>query len=430
MISKNELRFLLGFYENELTNHLLAFWMPRCLDKENGGYFNCFSNDGRELKSHDKYTWSQGRFVWMFSKLATLNTNTFNAAQKAEFLAYAKSGRDFLMKHVLLGENDWRCSFLMEADGTHKYVNGCKELDMSISADEFVVLGLSKYACVANDKEAWDFAKRLYQSVKERLASGKFFSLPYPLSPKYYNHGKPMMTTCLCSEMIRTAQKLDPGFIPELIGDLEVSTNSVLNEFCDENYLIHEFITDKHEFFNNLFGQHINPGHSIEDVWFQVEGADILGKPENIEKLEKIALKTLETGWDDKFGGIFHFTNLTGGELHGDPGDAADEAQMPLILGDWGSKLWWVHSEALYTTLLMYDRTGNEEFLSWHKKVAAFTYEKFPQRDPEIREWKQILTREGEPQDKVVALPVKDPFHIIRNVSLITELLYNMIEKY
>ena len=35
----------------------------------------------------------------------------------------------------------------------------------------------------------------------------------------------------------------------------------------------------------------------------------------------------------------------------------------------------------------------------------------------------KIRTREGRPQEKVVALPVKDPYHIIRNVILIIELL-------
>ena len=34
-----------------------------------------------------------------------------------------------------------------------------------------------------------------------------------------------------------------------------------------------------------------------------------------------------------------------------------------------------------------------------------------------IGEWIQIGNRQGEPMEKVVALPVKDPFHIIRNFA-------------
>ena len=55
--------------------------------------------------------------------------------------------------------------------------------------------------------------------------------------------------------------------------------------------------------------------------------------------------------------------------------------------------------------------------------MFEYTFRTFPGRDPEIREWIQIRTKSGEPQEKVVALPVKDPFHITRNLLLILELL-------
>lgn len=40
----------------------------------------------------------------------------------------------------------------------------------------------------------------------------------------------------------------------------------------------------------------------------------------------------------------------------------------------------------------------------------------------------QIHTRGGQPEDRVVALPVKDPYHVIRNLSLLIELLYREME--
>jgi N-acylglucosamine 2-epimerase len=98
-------------------------------------------------------------------------------------------------------------------------------------------------------------------------------------------------------------------------------------------------------------------------------------------------------------------------------------------LDDWGSKLWWVHSEALYTTLLLFDRTDDEEFLAWFERVFDYVFATFPNPDKSIGEWIQIRTREGKPQEKVVALPVKDPYHIIRNVILIIELLEKRRER-
>ena len=123
-MDRNELLRLKGFYENELTNHILAFWLPRCEDREYGGYVNCFDNAGEKLQSYDKYTWSQGRFVWVFSRLAATRIGIFPQEQRKEFLRLAKNGRGFLMRHCLMGPEDWRCIYQMERDGSPKHVEG------------------------------------------------------------------------------------------------------------------------------------------------------------------------------------------------------------------------------------------------------------------------------------------------------------------
>lgn len=48
----------------------------------------------------------------------------------------------------------------------------------------------------------------------------------------------------------------------------------------------------------------------------------------------------------------------------------------------------------------------------------------FPNTDKGIGEWIQIRDRFGQPEEKLVALPVKDPYHILRNMLLLTELLH------
>jgi len=58
------------------------------------------------------------------------------------------------------------------------------------------------------------------------------------------------------------------------------------------------------------------------------------------------------------------------------------------------------------------------------QKTAAFTFRVFP--DPVVGEWIQIQNRNLEPESKVVALPVKDPYHITRNLVYIIELLYSL----
>ena len=430
-MTKNELKLLAGFYENELTNKFLHFWLPRCVDSENGGFVNCFDNSGENLISRDKYTWSQGRFVWFFSKLASMEAPIFSAAERANFLALAKHGADFLMRYCLMGEDDWRCVFLMEADGTPKYVDGFDRLDMSVSADCFVVAGLAKYAEISGDMDAYNFAKCLYESVVDRIARNDFQSLPYPLSKQFRSHGIPMIMCSVARDVYFAALKLEEGYAETVKAQMAGYSADVLDHFVDENYLLHEIITDDNKFFNKKLGMHINPGHTIEDVWFHLDAIDVMDCPEWEARrpfVHKVALKALETGWDEEFGGILHYASLTGGMPTGDNSGLEDEPMSQQLSG-WGDKLWWLHSEALYSTLRCYFESGNEEFKAWHDKVFDYTYETFPNTDPEIREWKQIRERDGKAAEKVVALPVKDPYHIIRNLILIIELLYAQLEK-
>ena len=413
----------LEFFKKELKENLLPFWLKRGIDEEEGGYLNCFTNSGDRLVSHDKYTWSQGRFLWTFSKLAATKSDIFTKEEKENFLKLAKGGRDFLLKNVLIAPEDWRCVFLMERDGSPKYVPGYTELDMSISADCFVVTGFAQYALAADDKESYDFAKKLFFSVWERYQSGNFKSLPYPISPKYQSHAKPMILTNVACELYRAAEKFDPEFLSEMKERILKCHKEDFEVFLDENGLIHEFRLTGGDFPENLFGQHINPGHCLEDMWFQIEAEEILGTKEFDPHIQRVVKNTFLTGWDKEYGGILHCVTCDGLGMTGEVGDAADEPQMKLVLDDWGSKLWWVHSEALYTTLLLFDRTGDEAFRADFEKVFEYTFGTFPNPDKSIGEWIQIRTREGKPQEKVVALPVKDPYHIIRNVILIIELL-------
>ncbi|HCG36575.1 MAG TPA: hypothetical protein DER23_09570, partial [Clostridiales bacterium] len=85
--------------------------------------------------------------------------------------------------------------------------------------------------------------------------------------------------------------------------------------------------------------------------------------------------------------------------------------------------------EALHITLLCFVRSGDDSFLTWHDQVFEYTFSIFPNPDREVREWIQIRDRKGKPQNKVVALPVKDPYHIVRNIIFIIELLYQFLNE-
>ncbi|MCL1796370.1 MAG: AGE family epimerase/isomerase [Clostridia bacterium] len=422
------LRVLRGFYENELTNHLLAFWLPRCVDRERGGFYNCFDNAGRRLISRDKYTWSQGRFVWIWAKMAGMD-GIFDKAGRGMFEDLARGGFNFLRAHCLLAPDDWRCAFLMDESGNPKPVDGKEALDMSIYADCFVVIGSARYARLSGCRDAWMFARSLFRSVWERIETGVYNTLPYPLSPAYRAHGIPMILVNTVCEMHGAAARLEPEAIAALEDTLRMAARDILDHFVDETDTLREIISADNTFVDNPLGQHVNPGHTLEDMWFLIEAMDILGETGWLDKIARIARRALSLGWDEPYGGILHFAPLEGCSLLDSAGDAEGEPMMRLVRSDWDSKLWWVHSEALYATLLLYSRTGDAAFYKMHERIAAYTFAHFPNPDLEIREWTQILSRDGLPQDKVVALPVKDPFHVLRNFAQIIELLTSMMQE-
>ncbi len=104
---------------------------------------------------------------------------------------------------------------------------------------------------------------------------------------------------------------------------------------------------------------------------------------------------------------------------------APSEPMVKKTSEDNGSKLLWVHSESLYSTLLFGD---DPEIAEWYPRVKEYTFKTFPNRENERGEWIQIRARDGAPENRVVALPVKDPFHIMRNLLLIIELLETKIK--
>ena len=93
------------------------------------------------------------------------------------------------------------------------------------------------------------------------------------------------------------------------------------------------------------------------------------------------------------------------------------------VAATWDAKLWWIHSEALYTTALASVLSHDAALHLWFARLWEYTFRTFPQSDRTVGEWIQIRDRRGAPLERVVALPVKDPYHIARNLLQIVELL-------
>ena len=414
MSKELNIREELDFYRRELLENILPFWIERALDRDYGGDFTCFNNGGTELVSTDKYVWSQGRLVWVFAELAAM-------LGEERFLDYAKLGVDFLLQHALL--EDGSAAFLLSRTGEPKEPTPGSGFATSIYADCFVVLGLSRYAQVTNSRDILQFAKELYQSIERRL-QGEFRTDPYPIPPGMCAHGVAMILLTTSQEL-RDAQRA--------LGDVTcVQTNEkcrgyvqlIFDYFCKDGLLQEMVHLDQPG--ESLLERYINPGHSLECLWFMLHQALEDGDQALVEACADLIENTYKVGWDEHYGGLLLFVDREGGPPRGEVGDLAGHPMVHKVQQDWSHKLWWPHSEALYTTLLAYHLTKRSAFLELYAQTKDYTFRTFPHPDPAVGEWIQIRDRQGAPLEAVVALPVKDPFHIARCLMLILQLLEKM----
>ncbi|MFH0919836.1 MAG: AGE family epimerase/isomerase [Fibrobacterota bacterium] len=422
-MDKLDFKFLRGFYRKELFENFIPFWLGRGIDEKEGGFFTCFSNDGKTLIHRHKFIWSQGRFLWLLSRLHAENRDALSPMDQQKCARGARRGYAFLRDHALL-ENG-HCSFivsetgepvLLNPDGTARKAGAGEYYDSSLYADFFALYGVSEYARAFKEREAFEFALKLYRSIEARLVSRQFRTDPYPVPPGYKVHGEPMIALETWQEFADTCAAFGDPLAAELRRKCGEYVRVIMEDHLQPDNVILEFIGTDNRVYSHMLGTYINPGHTLEDCWFLIHWAQRINDAALIKRVVTVAQRAMEVGWDAEFGGLPQFIHRTGGAPKGEvPPELADSEMVRKLKSNWDNKLWWPHSEALYTLLLCFERSGDPVLLDAYWKAHEYTFRIFPNPDKSIGEWIQIRDRKGNPEEKVVALPVKDPFHITRN---------------
>ena len=73
-------------------------------------------------------------------------------------------------------------------------------------------------------------------------------------------------------------------------------------------------------------------------------------------------------------------------------------------------------------------RALRDRLRDMHDRTFAYAFATFPNPDPAVGEWVQVRDRQGRPLRRVMGLPVKDPYHVTRNLMLLVELLTEGLE--
>ncbi|MDX6257796.1 MAG: N-acylglucosamine 2-epimerase [Frankiales bacterium] len=404
------------FYRRLVVEDLLQFWTA-AIDTRHGGVFTSFNNAGTMLVSTDKYTWSQGRFAWLTARLSEMAGKGLIDADPDELLEQSRRTVEFLLDHAFLP--DGHCAFVLTAEGEPKEAFPDSGLDPSIWADSFVIMGLSEFARVAKSLPIAERALDAYDGVRTRIRSGVFRTEPYPFPPEYRPFSVPMGMLNLAQELAHGLRACHHSRAAEVEADADELAAELLASYVEEGNSVTELVPRHPADADSLLARHVNPGHVIECMWFVLHqlrrGAD---KPSML-RAAAVIKESVRLGWDSDYGGLLRYVDRLGGEPQG---ALAGGRYEELVRDTWSMKLWWPHSEALYALLLAWELTSDSELLDLYWRVHEYTFATFPNPDATVREWIQIRDRQGRPDDRVVALPVKDPYHILRDAMLIIEL--------
>lgn len=181
-----------------------------------------------------------------------------------------------------------------------------------------------------------------------------------------------------------------------------------------------EFQPDEQADHDSLLARHRTPGHLLETAWMLLDAARDIDAVAALvpEWLPDLGRHALELGWDETHGGLLRYVDAAGGSPDGRTfgGDRYES----LVIDTWDTKLWWVHAEAMLATAALDTAYPSAGFAAWNRTVTDYSLDTFP--DPAGQEWLQVRDRAGRPLDRVVALPVKDPFHIARALLMALEL--------
>jgi N-acylglucosamine 2-epimerase len=373
-----------------LFGHVLPFWERHAFD-ERGGLLTCLSDAG-EVLSTDKWLWSQWRAVWVFAAVYHRLDRDPRWLDRAVRIADFCAGCGWIE-----AEAGW--ALTVARDG--RVLRGCE----STYVDAFAVYGLAELFRGTGDERWRALVVRTADAALQRLAQphDTIPHFPYPIPPGAKPHGIPMLWSLALAEAgaalgeeryLRAAA----GLADEIFRDF----------FRRDRDLVLEFGRLDGREFPPPQGTAVVPGHVIEDMWFQLRVARLTGhEAVPVEEMLRLARRHLELGWDREHGGLLLAIDADGRE--------------PVGWNFVDTKLWWPHTEALITTLLGWRLTAQPAWLDWQERLWSLCLAHFA--DWTHGEWRQKLDRTWRPITRVVALPVKDPFHLPRSLILQIELL-------
>ena len=355
--------------EHELTTGILPFWMEKMADNVQGGFYGRIDGDDKLHADAPKGAILNARILWTFSA-------AYRLLRKPEYLETATRAKRYIIDRFYdkdFGGVYWSLTANGEPLDTKKQVY----------AQGFAIYGLSEYARATGDREALDYAVKLFETVekysfdRDRNGYIEAFTREWKpiedmrLSDKDENTSKTMNTHLHILEPYANLYRVwkDERLERQLRNMLDLFTGKILNK---KTYHLDLFFDNDWRTDGNI----ISYGHDIEASWLIHEAALVLGDEALLKRIEPV-ITNIARAADEGL-------NPDGSMIY-ERFVAEDHTDCELH--------WWVQAENVVGHVNLYQHFGDETALDTAMKCWRFIKDKII--DHANGEWHWSLMPDG-----------------------------------
>ena len=365
----NKITTLRTEVEHELTTGILPFWMEKMADNVQGGFYGRIDGDDKLHADAPKGAILNARILWTFSA-------AYRLLRKPEYLETATRAKRYIIDKFY--DNDFGGVYWsLTADG--------KPLDTKkqVYAQGFAIYGLSEYARATGDREALDYAVKLFETVekysfdRDRNGYIEAFTREWKpiedmrLSDKDENTSKTMNTHLHILEPYANLYRVwkDERLERQLRNMLDLFTGKILNK---KTYHLDLFFDNDWRTDGNI----ISYGHDIEASWLIHEAALVLGDETLLKQIEPVIVNIARAADEG--------LNPDGSMIY-ERFVAEDHTDCELH--------WWVQAENVVGHVNLYQHFSDETALDTAMKCWRFIKDKII--DHANGEWHWSLMPDG-----------------------------------
>ncbi|MGD0614213.1 MAG: AGE family epimerase/isomerase [Verrucomicrobiota bacterium] len=372
---------------DQLFVHLMPFWCGPALDREQGGWMACLSNDLKPDRTQPKGLIVNSRILWAFSAVHRKRPDPL-------FKQMADRAFDFVISRF------WDAQFggaFWQLDDTGRVIDDSKK----IYGQAFYIYALAEYHQAFHAPPAMARAIELFESIERHAHDPRFggylevrrrdwseTGADARLSDKDMNEKKSMNNHLHVLEAYTNLYRVwkDPRLeqrLRELIGLFEKRIldprTHHFNHFFDEQWRVR---SDTYTF-----------GHDVEGAWLLCEAAEVLGDPVLLGAARMLAVSMAATALREGVaadGGLYY---------EGKGGTIIDPR-----------KECWPQAEAVIAFLHAFQVSGDSKYLDASIRAYDFIEDRIVDRVH--GDWFWRINEDGRPDPKLPKVSEwKGPYH-------------------